>query len=97
MDIQTVIMLVAAIAVPVLTILGNMMTIGRQFQDISTRQKHTEGDVKVLHTRVDKRDDEIDCLDKKVDDIRIELGKIETKLDILVAERSERSESRKSG
>ena len=87
MDIQTVIMLVAAIAVPVLTILGNMMTIGRQFQDISTRQKHTEGDVKVLHARVDKRDDEIDCLDKKVDDIRVELGKIETKLDILLSER----------
>ena len=31
-----------------------------------------------------KRDDDHDCLDKKVDEIKIELARIETKLDMLL-------------
>ena len=53
-----------------------------------------------MNTRIDalehngtKRDDDHACLDKKVDEIRIELAKIETKLDILVGERKESTKS----
>ena len=80
--IYPIITVAAAVLVP---IGGAILTMHWKISNMSTRLDALEHNGK-------KRDDDHACLDKKVDEIRIELAKIETKLDILVAERTEKNE-----
>ena len=74
--------LIAAALTVIVPVGGAILTMHWKISNMSTRLDALEHNGK-------KRDDDHACLDKKVDEIRIELAKIETKLDILVAERTE--------
>lgn len=69
--------LLAAVIANTLIIIGGLMGMWWRMSNLSTR-------VETLERDTEKNDDKIECIDKKVDDIRVELGKIETKLDFLV-------------
>ena len=77
---------VAAVFAALIPVGGAILTMHWKISNMSTRLDALEHNGK-------KRDDDHACLDKKVDEIRIELAKIETKLDILVGERTESSKS----
>ena len=77
--------LIAAIAAVIVPVGGAILTMHWKISNMSTR-------LDALEHNGNKRDDDHACLDKKVDEIRIELAKIETKLDILVAERGDKNE-----
>ena len=79
---------IGAVSVPLaIALAGWVLKLQGTISNVLTRLDTAEQNNKVLHDRVDKRDDEIACLDRKVDDIRVELGKIETKLDILLKDK----------
>ena len=61
----------------IVPIAGAVLTMHWKISNISTRLEAVERDYT-------KRDDDHDCLDKKVDEIKIELARIETKLDMLL-------------
>lgn len=60
-----------------LVLIGGLLAMWWRISNIFSR-------VETLERDTAKNDSNIECIDKKVDDIRVELGKIETKLDILL-------------
>ena len=79
--------LVAMVVTDTILVLGGLLGMWWRMSNIATRVETCERDMVKVHERVDKRDAEHSCLDTKVDDIKVELAKIETKLDILVHDR----------
>ena len=83
---------IGAVAVPIaIFAAGWVMKLQSTLSNVVTRLDANESDNKTLHTRVNKRDDEIACLDRKVDELKVEmkveLAEIKTKLDMLLKDK----------
>ena len=76
MDANTIQLMIVAAAVLV-PVAGAVLTMHWKISNISTR-------LEAVERAYAKRDDEHSCLDTKVDEIKIELARIETKLDMLL-------------
>ena len=76
MDVQWI-TAAAGAAMVLVPIAGAVLTMHWKISNISTR-------LEAVERAYAKRDDEHSCLDTKVDEIKIELARIETKLDMLL-------------
>ena len=81
MDFPTVTNLLLFAAAVLVPVAGAVLTMHWKISNISTR-------LEAVERAYAKRDEDHDCLDKKVDEIKIELAKIETKLDILLVDKA---------
>ena len=66
----------AAVAVGI-AIISGVLALWRQMSNMETRLDRIDNDVKILHERIDKRDEKIDELDRKLDDVIGRLIRIE--------------------